>query len=142
MRIGIGSKRFDQISFLVSGVIIVALSIGAFININVLGFLAIFFVTTVVQLALKLSYRYISFEQGDFVVENMLNKRIVLKSDLFDRVYLTRFGFPFVNALRVHFKNGESYKILGGPETWYEVEAKIKMLISKEGKLHMIRRNN
>ena len=134
MRIGIGNKRFDQIFFLVSGVIIIALSIGAFININMLAFLGIFFVTTVVQLVRKMSYSYISFEQGDFVIENVLNKRTVVKSDLFERVYLSRFDFPFGNVLRVRFKNGESYKIIGGPETWYEVEAKIKSLISEEGK--------
>jgi hypothetical protein len=134
MRIGIGNKRFDQISFLISGVIIVALAIGTFININVLAFLGIFFLTTVVKLALKMGYRYITFDQGNFVIENVLNKRIVLKSDLFDRVYLSRFGFPFLNILRVYFKNGESYRIIAGPEMWYDMEAKIKNLISEAGK--------
>ncbi|AYB29510.1 hypothetical protein [Chryseolinea soli] len=134
MRIGIGDKRFDRNAFFVAGVFILALSIWAFIDITILGVLGLVLATTVIQLVRKMSYSYITFEQGEFVIENMLNKRTVLKSDLFDRVYVSRFNLVFVNAVRVYFKNGENYKIIGGPEMWYEVEAKIKNLIQEEGK--------
>ena len=78
-----------------------------------------------------MSFSYISFERGDFVIENLLNKKRVLKADLFDRVSRS-VGSPFANVLRVHFKNGESYKIMGGLKRWDYEESQIKSLIKGE----------
>lgn len=135
MRIGIGNKRFDQFSFLLSGVILIALLVWTFKNINALAFFIIFFVVTLIQFVRKMSFSYISFERGDFVIENLVNKKKILRSDLFDRVSRSNLGSPFMNVLRVHFKNGESYKIMGGLNRWDEIETQIEGLVKKERKL-------
>jgi len=46
MRIGAGNKRYDQFSFLLSGVILTGLLVWTFTNINALVFLIVVFVST------------------------------------------------------------------------------------------------
>ena len=92
----------------------------------------IFFTTTVIHFVRRVSFSYITFERGNFVIENLLNKKSVLRSDLFDRLFRSNFSLPFENALWIHFKNGERYKIIGGLKRWDEVEAQIESLIKKK----------
>ena len=125
IRIGAGNKTFDLLNLGINAVVIILLSGLAFFNRNWLYFLAIFILVSGFHTLSAMERHYV-FIQGDhFIIDHIVKPSVLIKKDLYKGISRPLLSIPFSNELIIHFKDGKSFRMMGGVSKIEELEKRI-----------------
>lgn len=130
VRIGSGNKNFDEIMFYIQGLILLVLGILALYNPKSILLFLIFLLGSAIQLLMKMRLSYVSYLDGEFIVERIFRREKRLRADLYKNVSRVTVSIPFSNVLSIDFENGERFRILGGTSKIDSVKTHIDELVT------------
>lgn len=65
--------------------------------------------------------------QGDnFVLDHVFKQRVLIKKNQYKEISTSLLSIPFSNELIIHFKDGKSFKFMGGVSKIVELEEIIR----------------
>lgn len=132
VRIGAGSKIFDRVLLVFELMIVLVLIVLSFMYQDAIYFLLVSIGVTIIQFITMGARNYVSFENGNFIIEGVFKRKEIISGDNFSDITEPPFGttIPFSNNFMLNFKNGQRFRILGGASTKTEIEQQIVGLIS------------
>lgn len=130
VRIGSGNKNFDEIMFYVQGLILLVLGILTLYNPKSILLFFIFLLGSAIQLLMKMRISYVSFLNGEFIVQRIFRREKRISAELYKNVNRVIVSIPFSNVLSIDFENGEKFRFSGGTSKLDSVKAHIDELVA------------
>lgn len=127
--IGIFTKWIDRLSMATCPLVLLIFILMFYRSGVLLNVMMIVGGCMIIDFIIIASKYYISYTDGNFIIDHAFRKTKLVESSRYIRVTQTPLALPFSNTLVIHFRGNERYRFYGGLQSFVATDLMIRRLI-------------